>query len=98
MLFLEEKFTFFTNNIALQLKTSKKENRGMIQMAQRRPAGKKIPFQKDSFLQQFEKLAQSRKHHVLLESARGGRYSIAGLDPIATVKGKDGITTIKLEG
>lgn len=31
---------FFTNNIALQLKTSKKENRGMIQMAQRRPAGK----------------------------------------------------------
>lgn len=59
MLFLEEKFTFFTNNIALQLKTSKKENRGMIQMAQRRPAGKKIPFQKDSFLQQFEKLAQS---------------------------------------
>ncbi|WP_276736246.1 anthranilate synthase component I family protein [Bacillus sp. (in: firmicutes)] len=64
-------------------------------MAQRRPAGKKVPFQKDSFLQQFEKLAQSRKQHVLLESARGGRYSIAGLDPIATVKGKDGITTIK---
>ncbi|MBJ7573454.1 anthranilate synthase component I family protein [Bacillus halotolerans] len=64
-------------------------------MAQRRPAGRKVPFQKDSFLQQYEKLSQSRKQHVLLESARGGRYSIAGLDPIAAVKGKDGITTIK---
>ncbi|ATO26837.1 aminodeoxychorismate synthase, component I [Bacillus atrophaeus] len=67
-------------------------------MAQRRPAGRKIPFDQETFLQQYENLAQSRKQHVLLDSARGGRYSIAGLDPIATAKGKDGITTIKYNG
>lgn len=67
-------------------------------MAQRRPAGRKIPFTKQAFLQRYENLSKSRKRHVLLESARGGRFSIAGLDPIASVRGKDGITTIKHEG
>ncbi|MFJ5966151.1 anthranilate synthase component I family protein [Bacillus sp. NPDC093026] len=63
-------------------------------MTQRRPTGIKIPFTKDQFLKRYEQLSARETHHVLLESARGGAYSIAGINPIATAKGKDGMTTI----
>ncbi|MFS0656686.1 anthranilate synthase component I family protein [Bacillus sp. 179-C3.3 HS] len=63
-------------------------------MTQRRPIGIKIPFTKDDFLNRYEQLSAHETHHVLLESARGGAYSIAGIRPIAKAKGKDGMTTI----
>ncbi|CAM5472513.1 aminobenzoate synthetase [Bacillus safensis FO-36b] [Bacillus safensis subsp. safensis] len=63
-------------------------------MTQRRPMGIKIPFTKDAFLKRYEQLTARETHHVLLESARGGSYSIAGIHPIAKAKGKDGMTTI----
>ncbi|MDM5296677.1 anthranilate synthase component I family protein [Bacillus pumilus] len=63
-------------------------------MTQRRPLGIKIPFTKDEFLNRYEQLSAHETHHVLLESARGGAYSIAGTNPIAKAKGKDGMTTI----
>ena len=63
-------------------------------MTQRRPMGIKIPFTKDAFLKRYEQLTAHESHHVLLESARGGEYSIAGIHPIAKAKGKDGMTTI----
>ncbi|MDI5791457.1 hypothetical protein PO124_33090 [Bacillus licheniformis] len=49
-------------------------------------------------MQQYESLSKGKEYHVLLESARGGEYSIAGLDPVAIAKGKDGITTIQYKG
>lgn len=67
-------------------------------MTQRRPMGIKIPFTKDAFLKRYEQLTAHESHHVLLESARGGEYSIAGIHPIAKAKGKDGMTTIHYQG
>ncbi|ADH97620.1 anthranilate synthase component I family protein [Salisediminibacterium selenitireducens] len=37
----------------------------------------------------FRKMIQPDGRHVLLESGRGGRYSIMGLSPFATLTGKD---------
>ncbi|BBP86531.1 hypothetical protein BsIDN1_01490 [Bacillus safensis] len=45
-------------------------------------------------MKRYEQLTARETHHVLLESARGGSYSIAGIHPIAKAKGKDGMTTI----
>ncbi|KAA6470899.1 anthranilate synthase component I family protein [Bacillus swezeyi] len=67
-------------------------------MTPRRPLASTIPFSHGRFLKQYERLSRDKEHHVLLESARGGEYSIAGLDPVAVAKGKDGITTIHYKG
>lgn len=42
----------------------------------------------------YMKLVQQEKNHVLLESGRGGRYSIMGVSPWAIIKGKDRLLTI----
>lgn len=49
---------------------------------------KKIPFDYERFFHQFRSLASSSKYHVLLESGRGGRYSIAAFEPETIIKGK----------
>ncbi|WP_270568352.1 anthranilate synthase component I family protein [Bacillus sonorensis] len=67
-------------------------------MRQRRPVARTFPFSKERFVKRYEFLSKGKEHHVLLESARGGEYSIAGLDPVAIAKGKDGITTIQYKG
>lgn len=67
-------------------------------MRQRRPVARTFPFSNERFLQRYEHLSKGKEHHVLLESARGGEYSIAGIDPVAIAKGKDGITTIHYKG
>ncbi|MFI8688582.1 aminodeoxychorismate synthase, component I [Rossellomorea sp. NPDC077527] len=36
---------------------------------------------KEHFFAAYEQLSQHQTHHVLLESGRGGRYSVAGLQP-----------------
>ncbi|BCB01946.1 aminodeoxychorismate synthase, component I [Bacillus sp. KH172YL63] len=36
---------------------------------------------KEKFFAAYEQLSQHRTHHILLESGRGGRYSVAGLEP-----------------
>ncbi|TMU82973.1 aminodeoxychorismate synthase, component I [Bacillus sp. BHET2] len=36
---------------------------------------------KESFFAAYEHLSQQQSHHILLESGRGGRYSVAGLEP-----------------
>lgn len=41
------------------------------------------------FFEQYKYLTKNEDQHVFLESGRGGRYSIAGIKPIATVKGKN---------
>jgi para-aminobenzoate synthetase component I len=41
---------------------------------------------KEQFFSAYEKLSEHHSHHVLLESGRGGRYSVAGLQPKAVLK------------
>ncbi|MDA1478197.1 anthranilate synthase component I family protein [Bacillus changyiensis] len=67
-------------------------------MTVRRPVARTIPYSYEQFLKQYECLAVGKDHHILLESARGGEYSIAGLDPVAIAEGKDGITKIRYQG
>ncbi|KSU57845.1 aminobenzoate synthetase [[Bacillus] enclensis] len=38
---------------------------------------------KEQFFSAYEQLSRDQSHHVLLESGRGGRYSVAGLQPKA---------------
>ncbi|WP_280772174.1 anthranilate synthase component I family protein [Salipaludibacillus daqingensis] len=47
------------------------------------------------WFQTYSYLSENKDHHVLLESGRGGRYSIIGLTPWAVIKGKDERLTIK---
>lgn len=44
---------------------------------------------KGDFFEQYKFLIKDENQHAFLESGRGGRYSIAGIKPIATVKGKN---------
>jgi para-aminobenzoate synthetase component 1 len=41
------------------------------------------------FFDQYKYLTRDEDQHAFLESGRGGRYSIAGIKPVATVKGKN---------
>lgn len=50
---------------------------------------KKIPYSYSRFFNQFRLLAENSTHHVLLESGRGGRYSIAAFQPETIIKGKN---------
>ncbi|WP_232713347.1 anthranilate synthase component I family protein [Bacillus xiapuensis] len=45
-----------------------------------------IPFSKERFFQQYKALAAKEAYHVLLESGRGGRLSIAAMSPAAIVQ------------
>ncbi|MBY0124439.1 anthranilate synthase component I family protein [Bacillus sp. S/N-304-OC-R1] len=50
---------------------------------------KKVPFSYDLFYKQYRHLAEGKQHHVILESGRGGRYSIAAFDPDHVIIGKN---------
>ncbi|MCD7036667.1 anthranilate synthase component I family protein [Metabacillus sp. GX 13764] len=56
-----------------------------------------IPFT-GSFFQRYETLARQKSRHIILESGKGGRYSMAGIDPIAVVSAKDETLTIQEGG
>ncbi|XQY91993.1 anthranilate synthase component I family protein [Metabacillus sp. HB246100] len=45
-------------------------------------------YQADDFFAKYKELTLDKEKHAFLESGRGGRYSIAGITPIATVRGK----------
>ncbi|MBM7606538.1 para-aminobenzoate synthetase component 1 [Metabacillus crassostreae] len=47
-----------------------------------------------NFFDQYKYLSKNENEHAFLESARGGRYSIAGINPFASVKGKGETLTI----
>lgn len=57
-------------------------------MQRRQSIAISFPYELD-FFKQYKFLSQYKKHHIILESGRGGRYSIVGLDPIAIIQGKD---------
>src|SRR5690606_9649038 len=50
---------------------------------------KKISYTVDQFFKTYESMITGLQHHVLLESGRDGKYSIAGLKPFAIVKSID---------
>jgi para-aminobenzoate synthetase component I len=50
---------------------------------------KKISYSYSRFFSQFRALSENSTHFVLLESGRGGRYSIAAFQPETIIKGKN---------
>ncbi|AOM84606.1 anthranilate synthase component I family protein [Salisediminibacterium beveridgei] len=46
----------------------------------------------------YMKLTSDQSDYVLLESGRGGRYSVIGLEPFAKLTGKNGLLRIEQEG
>ncbi|WLR53327.1 aminodeoxychorismate synthase, component I [Bacillus tianshenii] len=61
---------------------------------QRRTFAKKIPYDEAKWFKQYQSLSASKSKHILLESGRAGRYSIAALEPFAVLKGKDNSLSI----
>lgn len=59
-----------------------------VQMQRRQSLAISFPYELD-FFKQYKFLSQNNKHHIILESGRGGRYSIVGLDPLAIIQGKN---------
>ncbi|WP_409252497.1 anthranilate synthase component I family protein [Bacillus sp. SCS-153A] len=49
----------------------------------------KIRSSKADFFHAYETLTAEIDHHILLESGRGGKYSIAGFDPVSIINAKD---------
>jgi para-aminobenzoate synthetase component 1 len=62
--------------------------------------GKRYPFYttlkigQDKWFPHFRRISKDYSHHALLESGRGGRYSMMGLDPIAILNGKNNVLEI----
>ncbi|MFS0784167.1 anthranilate synthase component I family protein [Bacillus sp. 1P06AnD] len=50
---------------------------------------KQVPFNRDAFFAAYKRLSKWEENHVLLESGRGGRYSICGISPAAILEGTD---------
>jgi para-aminobenzoate synthetase component I len=61
----------------------------------RRLLTKKLTTVGESWFNYYKHLSKDETHHVLLESGRGGRYSIIGLEPFAVLQGKDQCLTIQ---
>lgn len=63
---------------------------GVKYLSQLHVYSKKIPFSYSRFFTQYRGIAQEFSHHVLLESGRGGNYSIAAFGPETIITGKNG--------
>jgi para-aminobenzoate synthetase component I len=55
----------------------------------------KIRSSKAAFFHAYETLTEEISHHILLESGRGGRYSIAGFNPVSIIDAKDNRVEIR---
>jgi len=58
----------------------------------------KHPSSKEQFFASYERISRRESHHVLLESGRGGRYSIAGIRPEAILTGHSHGLEVEHEG
>ncbi|WP_077620177.1 aminodeoxychorismate synthase, component I [Bacillus sinesaloumensis] len=64
-------------------------------MQQKRASfAKKIPFASDKWYEKYKTLTHREPYHMLLESGRGGKYSIMGIKPFAVITGKNHRLTI----
>jgi len=68
--------------------------RSVTARMQKVPVGRKIALGENEWFTRYKALAENKPYHILLESGRGGRYCIIGLDPVASLKGKD--TTLEI--
>lgn len=68
-----------------------------MQQRQRQVYAKTIPFKHENWFHKYRSITHKSKHHVILESGRGGRYSIIGLNPFAVLEGKNGLLSISME-
>lgn len=59
-------------------------------MTERTPAYTAKTMMKEQFFKAYQQLAYEGGEHILLESGRDGRLSIAGINPLATLKALDG--------
>ncbi|MEK3890185.1 anthranilate synthase component I family protein [Bacillus sp. FSL K6-3431] len=59
---------------------------------------KKVPFTKERFFQVYVHETKEQERHVLLESGRTGRYSIAGITPFAVFQASGNEITIEQSG
>ncbi|ADH04882.1 aminodeoxychorismate synthase component I [Bacillus cereus] len=66
-------------------------------MQRRKSLALSIPYQLD-FFKQYKFLSQGKSQHILLESGRGGRYNIVGLNPVAVIRGKGEMLHISESG
>jgi para-aminobenzoate synthetase component I len=73
----------------LKYDEKRKTSIGVESLQQLHVYSKKIPYSYSRFFSQFRLLAENSKYHVLLESGRGGRYSIAAFEPETIIKGKN---------
>ncbi|MFS0865638.1 aminodeoxychorismate synthase, component I [Fredinandcohnia sp. 179-A 10B2 NHS] len=55
---------------------------------QRTSFAKNIPYSSERWYEQYKFLSANEPHHILLESGRGGKYSIMGLSPHTILHGK----------
>lgn len=62
---------------------------------QRKVFGINIPFEQNDIFHVYRLLSSSHARHMMLESGRGGRFSIIGLNPVAELSGKNNVLTIK---
>lgn len=58
---------------------------------------KRIPFTHSTFISQYQYLSKDFTYHVLLESGRGGQYSIAAFQPETIMTGKRNQLIIKTD-
>ncbi len=58
----------------------------------------KIKYDQERFFQTYVQLTANQEQHVLLESGRTGRYSIAGIKPFATIKANEQQVEIEQDG
>ncbi|MBM7663445.1 para-aminobenzoate synthetase component 1 [Bacillus mesophilus] len=65
-------------------------------MSKSYPFYKTIKIEKNDWFPRFQQVSRDYEYHALLESGRGGRYSMFGLEPIAILNGKDG--TLEITG
>lgn len=67
-------------------------------MEQLKIYARKLPFSSNQFFEHYHHIAKDRQHHVLLESGRGGRYSIAAFEHETELIGKNSrLEIIQLE-
>lgn len=62
---------------------------------QRKVFALNIPFDQNDVFSVYRLLAAAHSRHVMLESGRGGRFTIIGLNPAAELSGKGDLLTIK---
>ncbi|WP_019244487.1 MULTISPECIES: aminodeoxychorismate synthase, component I [Bacillus] len=55
----------------------------------RQTFSEKEAFAKEDFFHAYKILSSEKEHHILLESGRGGRYSMCGINAVAILKGAD---------